>query len=434
MLIWENISLAITSLKSNKMRALLTMLGIIIGIAAVISIFTVGNSLTISISENMQSLGANDVYAMLSPKTEDEEVDMDEVDGIRYGKFESSGELDDEDMITPDMISEMCDRFSEEIYAINANQQIGTGTVSIKKETVTSQVYAVSAGFFVINAYDLIAGNMFSQKNFENKAKVCLVSDQFVDTLLNGDYEGTVGKEIEVNINGTSEPIVIIGVYKAQNMGGSSALTATVSGMMSQVIYIPLKTGFDIMHEQEGFMYVEIIPKVGVDSEALAKKLKGFFEIYYKTNPDYYVNTFSMESMVSMFTTMLGTVTTAISIVAGIALVVGGIGVMNIMLVSVTERTREIGTRKALGAKNSSIRAQFIVEAMIICLIGGIIGVILGIVFGSVLSSALGYPAKPNVSGIIIALLFSMSIGLFFGYYPANKAAKMNPIDALRYE
>ena len=176
------------------MRALLTMLGIIIGIAAVISIFTVGNSLTISISENMQSLGANDVYAMLSPKTEDEEVDMDEVDGIRYGKFESSGELHDEDLITPDMISEMCDRFDEEIYAINANQQIGTGSVSIKKETVTSQVYAVSAGFFVINAYDLIAGNMFSQKNFENKAKVCLVSDQFVDTLFNGDYEGSIGK------------------------------------------------------------------------------------------------------------------------------------------------------------------------------------------------------------------------------------------------
>ena len=141
-----------------------------------------------------------------------------------------------------------------------------------------------------------------------------------------------------------------------------------------------------------------------------------------------------MESMVSMFTDMLGTVTTAISIVAGIALVVGGIGVMNIMLVSVTERTREIGTRKALGAKNSSIRAQFIVEAMIICLIGGIIGVTLGIIAGSILSSALGYPAKPNISGIIIALVFSMSIGLFFGYYPANKAAKMNPIDALRYE
>ena len=211
-------------------------------------------------------------------------------------------------------------------------------------------------------------------------------------------------------------------------------MAATMMGMMSQIIYIPLKTAYDIQHTEELFYYFEIIPEVGVDSNALANKVKDFFETQYKTNPDYSVTAYSMESMVSMFTDMLGTVTTAISIVAGIALVVGGIGVMNIMLVSVTERTREIGTRKALGAKNSSIRAQFIVEAMIICLIGGIIGVTLGIIAGSVLSSALGYPAKPNISGIIIALVFSMSIGLFFGYYPANKAAKMNPIDALRYE
>jgi len=141
-----------------------------------------------------------------------------------------------------------------------------------------------------------------------------------------------------------------------------------------------------------------------------------------------------MGSMVSMLTDMLSTITLAISIVAGIALIVGGIGVMNIMLVSITERTREIGTRKALGAQNSSIRTQFIVEAMIICLIGGIFGVILGVGGGILASNLLGYPAKPSISGIIVSLLFSMSIGVFFGYYPANKAAKMNPIDALRYE
>ena len=138
--------------------------------------------------------------------------------------------------------------------------------------------------------------------------------------------------------------------------------------------------------------------------------------------------------MVSMLTDMLSTITLAISIVAGIALIVGGIGVMNIMLVSITERTREIGTRKALGAKNSFIRTQFIVEAMIICLIGGIFGVILGVSGGIGASKLLGYPAQPSISGIIVSLVFSMSIGVFFGYYPANKAAKMNPIDALRYE
>jgi putative ABC transport system permease protein len=131
---------------------------------------------------------------------------------------------------------------------------------------------------------------------------------------------------------------------------------------------------------------------------------------------------------------MISTITLAISVIAAIALVVGGIGVMNIMLVSITERTREIGTRKALGATNGSIRVQFIVEAMIICLIGGIIGVIVGLIGGQFAAKILGYPASPSISGIIISLIFSMATGLFFGYYPANKAAKMNPIDALRYE
>ena len=141
-----------------------------------------------------------------------------------------------------------------------------------------------------------------------------------------------------------------------------------------------------------------------------------------------------MQTMVEMVGSMVGMVTTAISIVAAIALLVGGIGVMNIMLVSITERTREIGTRKALGATNGSIRIQFIVEAIIICLMGGAIGILLGILGGEAAANLLGYPATPSISGIITSLVFSMIIGVFFGYYPANKAAKMNPIDALRYE
>ena len=141
-----------------------------------------------------------------------------------------------------------------------------------------------------------------------------------------------------------------------------------------------------------------------------------------------------MESMLSSMTEMLNTISIAISIIAGISLLVGGIGGMNIMLVSITERTREIGTRKALGATNGSIRLQFIMESIVICLLGGFIGIILGPLLGAVAVEIMGYAASPSVGGIIFAVSFSIFIGVFFGYYPANKAAKLNPIDALRYE
>lgn len=142
----------------------------------------------------------------------------------------------------------------------------------------------------------------------------------------------------------------------------------------------------------------------------------------------------TMSSMTSSMNDMIDTVFIAIAFIAGISLLVGGISVMNIMLVSITERTREIGTRKALGAKNSSIRLQFIIEAVILCLLGGVFGIILGFILGAVAASLLGYAASAPVAAIIGSVVFSMIIGVFFGYYPANKAARLDPIEALRYE
>ena len=144
--------------------------------------------------------------------------------------------------------------------------------------------------------------------------------------------------------------------------------------------------------------------------------------------------TSTMESMTESMSEMIRTVSLAISLIAGISLLVGGIGVMNIMLVSITERTREIGTRKALGATNGSIRLQFIIESMVLCVVGGCLGIALGLILGSVAASVLGYSATAPVAAIMIAVLFSMVVGVFFGYYPANKAARLDPIEALRYE
>lgn len=430
MLIIENIILAINSLLSNKMRALLTMLGIIIGIGSVIAIITVGDSLTLSVSENMQSMGANDVYVTINPR--DSEVENASIEGATYGTLENSNVMpSDEDYITNDMIRDLSNKFQDEIYAINLQYSVGSGNIELNNKNANVSVYGVSAGYFITNELTILGGHMFSQTDFEEGKNVTIVSDKLVENIFDGDINKAIGSEIQTNVNNKIGNFTIIGVYENQDMYmmGMSMGTNSATDM-----YIPLKSTTAFESGELKYEYMQIITKVGVDSDKLVTKITNYFEPYYSSNRNYEIRAFTMGSMVSMLTDMLSTITLAISIVAGIALIVGGIGVMNIMLVSVTERTREIGTRKALGAKNSSIRTQFIVEAMIICLIGGMIGVILGIGGGVLASNLLGYPAKPSVSGIIISLIFSMSIGVFFGYYPANKAAKMNPIDALRYE
>lgn len=159
-----------------------------------------------------------------------------------------------------------------------------------------------------------------------------------------------------------------------------------------------------------------------------------FFASYYTRNPSWTVSASSLESMVSTVTEMISTVQLAIAAIAAISLLVGGIGVMNIMLVSITERTREIGTRKALGAPGWAIRLQFITESVVICLTGGIIGILLGLLPGGWAADLLGYAVRPSVSAMLGSAGFSMLIGIFFGYYPVSKAAKLDPIDALRYE
>ena len=435
MLIAENILLALNSIMSNKMRALLTMLGIIIGIGSVISILTVGNSLTLTVENNMQSMGSKDIFVAVTSRVEDEE-NMSSIDGVEYPTAESKrSEMTEEDLITGDMIRDMSEKYAEEIYAVNVSEQVGSGTATYNALDGPIQVMGASAGYFVTNGIDIKGGRMFNASDFANIRNVCLVDEKLVKALFDGDIEASLGKEVEFEIeDAKTTTFTIIGVYESSNKSSSPMASMIDVLMPGARIYVPLKAGQKITGSTDNYASFRVSTTVGVDTEQFAKELTNYFKPYYSNNQKFRVQAVTFEGMLDSLTSIIDTITLAVSIIAGIALLVGGIGVMNIMLVSVTERTREIGTRKALGARNSSIRIQFLIEAMVICLIGGIIGLILGLIGGSLLSTLLGYPASPSIPGVIFSLLFSIAIGIAFGYFPADKAAKMNPIDALRHE
>ena len=428
MLIWENILLALSGLRANKMRAFLTMLGIIIGIGSVITIMTLGESVTDSFTSSMQSLGANNVTVAIQPKQDEEEMDG----GMSFMAMNRSVMPQDKDYITDEMIAALRESYGKEMLGISISENAGEGRAEDGKLYANVSITGVNADYFLAGEPEILAGRMLTESELSGDRRLAVVSDKLVNNMFGGDMEKALGSTLEVTTGDSFYSYTIVGVYKYEmsiyNMyfGAEKDIRTTM--------YIPIGAARAATYSTAGYSSVTAITAPGVDSTRFASRIERFLNAYYRNNRDYEVTAFSMESMVSEFTSVLGTIETAISVIAGISLLVGGIGVMNIMLVSITERTREIGTCKALGATNGSIRLQFIIEAVIICLIGGALGVALGVTAGSLASKALGFPAGASIKSIVIALLFSMSIGVFFGYYPANKAANMDPINALRYE
>lgn len=430
-LFFENVLLAINSLFANKMRALLTMLGIIIGIGSVIAIMTVGNSLTSSVTSSMASMGANNITVGLQKKSEKKTTDSQGAEFRRNVSSSTDSQAQESDYFTNDMLQKLVNTYPESIEAISVSDSVGNGSSKSGNATSNVSVLGVNAGYFLANDVTYVEGGTFSKRDYEGTKSVAIVSDRYVDNMFQGDRKKALGSSIMVNTSGKYISYTIVGIYKytESSFGFSSSSSEDVTTQM----YIPIKMAMSITHDK-GYAQFSIVTKKGVNATDFVSEVENFFEPIYQSNKIFEANAFSMESIVSTMTDMLSTITIAISVIAGIALLVGGIGVMNIMLVSITERTREIGTRKALGATNASIRLQFIVEAVVICLMGGIIGIIVGVVLGNLAAALLGYPATASALSIVVSLLFSMTIGVFFGYYPANKAAKMNPIDALRYE
>lgn len=429
MLIWENVKLAFQALLANKMRALLTMLGIIIGIGAVIAIMTVSSSLTNSISDSFQEMGANNITVGLKQTSSKTETRSN---GLKFGAASRNSLVEKEDLITDDMLSELKTQFSDKIDAIAISETVASGTVHDGSNTANISISGINSEYFASDDVTLIAGRRLTSDDNTGKKKVIMISDKVVDQIFDGDSEKALSQKIQVEIDGIYYQYYVVGVYKYES---NNSFSSSSDEDITTTAYIPILTGKAQTHSDEEYQQFTVVTKSGIDSvSAFATQIENFFTPYYSSNEDYKISTTTMESMTESMSDMIGTVSIAISFIAGISLLVGGIGVMNIMLVSITERTREIGTRKALGAKNSSIRFQFIIESMILCLIGGILGILVGFLLGAIAASILGYSAAVPVAAIIIAVGFSMIIGIFFGYYPANKAARMDPIEALRYE
>ena len=429
MLIWENVKLAFQALLANKMRALLTMLGIIIGIGAVIAIMTVSSSLTNSISDSFQEMGANNITVGLKQTSSTTETRSN---GLKFGAANRNSMVEKEDLITDDMLSELKTEFSDKIDAIAISETVASGTVHDGSNTANISISGINSEYFSSDDVTLLAGRRLTSNDNTGKKKVIMISDKVVDQIFDGDSQKALSQKIQVEIDGVYYQYYVVGVYKYES---NNSFSSSSDEDITTTAYIPILTGKAQTHSDEGYQQFTVVTKSGIDSvSTFATQIENFFAPYYSSNEDYKVSTTTMESMTESMSDMIGTVSIAISFIAGISLLVGGIGVMNIMLVSITERTREIGTRKALGAKNSSIRFQFIIESMILCLIGGILGIFVGFLLGVIAASILGYSAAVPVAAIIVAVGFSMVIGIFFGYFPANKAARMDPIEALRYE
>ncbi|BCZ46054.1 ABC transporter permease [Clostridium gelidum] len=448
MFIKENIMLAVAGLKSNKMRALLTMLGIIIGISSVIGIVSVGNALTASVTSNVASMGANNItinVAQRSTTSTQKNGSGGGGGGLRLpgggggapgggGKNGSSSSSTkktpaDSDLLSMEKINALRENYSDKINAISISKNSGSGKVKDGSLFANISVVGTNDGYQDVKNITLSEGRFISEQDMTDVKKVAVVSDKLVAKMFSEDID-PIGQEVKVYVSGTIKSYTIIGVYKYESNGGNSSES---DDNLSTDLYLPI-TVVKTSSLDKNYQSITIKSNDNVDISAFTDELSAYLATVYENNKDFEGKASNMQSMLSSLTTMMSTLKIAIAVIAGISLLVGGIGVMNIMLVSVTERTREIGTRKALGAKSTHIQMQFIVESMIICAIGGLIGIVLGILIGAIGATILKQSPSISIPIILISFTFSMVIGVFFGYYPAKKAANLDPIEALRYE
>lgn len=400
------IKIAWSALMRNKTRALLTMLGIIIGISSVIAMVSIGESSTRGINDEISSMGTNMIMVMRNSQRKG---------GVNVG----SGNVQTMKVSDADAIR------NEAKYVSMVSPSVSTaGQLVYGSNNWPGTIQGGNEDYLEISKHVIASGSGFTEIDVKNSSKVCVIGKTVADNLF-PDGENPLGKIIRFG----KIPLKVIGVLesKGQNMMG---------GDQDDVVIAPYTT---VQRRILSLNYIHMI-MASAQSEEVAElataEIENIMRKQHKIKPgqedDFQVHT--QQQMLDMMGSITGMLTILLAAVAAISLVVGGIGIMNIMYVTVTERTREIGLRRSVGAKNKDILKQFLYESTILSLIGGVIGMILGLALAYVASSLLGWPFVVSISTVCISFVVCAAIGMFFGWYPARKAASLDPINALRYE
>ena len=405
--LYEYIKMAVHNIMANKGRSFLTMLGIIIGIASVIAIVSVGEGTKNQMNSEIDDIGGGQIAISVSDEaqTDEEWITADDVEAIRA---------------------------VDGIEGVNVSDSF-SGETTTGKGNFSLMLTGEGPDAKLLNNDTMKHGVYFGENEVQEAKNVCVLSDADAKRLFGTD--DVVGMTVDVNCYGLTKSLRICGVTTQKENG--TFVSYTYEGM-PVTINVPYTTMNEFTGVSDYFFSVTMQADKSLNSQDVADKVVKLMEKRHQCAGKDYFQVQSFQDIMSSMNQMLDMVTAFISFVAGISLLVGGIGVMNIMLVSVTERTREIGIRKSLGAKTSSIMMQFLAEAAILTVIGGVIGIVLGVIGGyvicSIISNSMGMSITPGISlsTIMAATLFSCAVGVFFGIYPAKKAAKLSPIEALR--
>jgi len=403
---WELFKESFISLKLNKMRTGLAMLGIIIGIGSVIGLISIGESSKKSVTSRIESLGSN--LITISPSSQRSGM-------VRGGSTVKTLTLADAESLEKSGLSAI---------SLVSPEYSGRFQVVSGDANTNTSIYGVKAAYSTVHNLKISSGRFITDSDYNSNSHVAVIGPDSVEELFGSADYNCLGETIR--INGLNFTIIGITVAKGTSGMGSS----------DSAIYIPLSTG---LKQLFGVSHLSSLSIQAVSSDVIiqAQNQVGYFllarhKISEPVNADFYIR--SSEEMLETISSVTGTFTALLSGVAAISLIVGGIGIMNIMLVTVTERTREIGLRKALGAKRKTIITQFLTESIILTFGGGIIGIILGIALSYSYSVFNSSVFTISFSSVMLAFLVSVGIGILFGWYPARKAASLQPIEALRYE